>query len=58
MDQINKNAEISRRIMALVNFGIPVRTAVDTVLGAGTYDRIVGEIYDAMRAKAGQEVAA
>ena len=49
MDQITKNAEISRRILALLTCGVSMKEAIDTVLGAGTYDRIVGEVYDQFR---------
>lgn len=51
--QAIKNAAISAQILSLKAAGMTTREAVDAVLGAGTYSRIAGEIYDALRAKAG-----
>lgn len=48
----DKNAAISARILAEVAKGKTIRDAIDTVFGAGAYERIAGELYDALRAKA------
>lgn len=45
-----KNAEISRRILALVAQGVEIRAAVNAVLGAGTFEKIAADVYDALRA--------
>lgn len=47
-----KNAQISALILARVQAGMPLRNAIDAVLGAGTFERLAGEIYEALRAKA------
>jgi hypothetical protein len=47
------NAKISARIIALRAAGLSTRDAVDAVLGAGTYSKIAGEVYDTLRARAG-----
>lgn len=39
-------------IVSLLRQGVDVRKAYDTVLGAGAYERLVGELYDELRAKA------
>lgn len=44
-----KNQAISLRILALVAAGTPIRAAIDQVLGAGTSDRVIGEVYAALR---------
>lgn len=44
-------AEISARILALVATGVDVRTACDEVLGKDKMDAMIGELYDALRAK-------
>ena len=46
------NAIISARILAAIGNGATVENAMDAVLGAGTYDRVVGELYDELRARA------
>ena len=46
-----KNAEISRRILARIANGATVAQAVDAVLGAGTFDGLAGDIYEALRNK-------
>lgn len=45
------NALISARILALVAAGMDLPAAMDQVLGAGTYERVAGELYDALRAR-------
>lgn len=53
----NENAVISERILTLVQSGVPLRDALDAVLGAGSFAKLVDELYDALRAKAAGEVA-
>lgn len=54
MNQALKNAAISARILALKNAGMPLRQAFDAVLGEGAYSKLVGDLYDELRAKAGK----
>lgn len=46
---MSKNAEISKRIMNLVNSGVNIRDAINTVLGAGSYEKLAGDIWEAMQ---------
>jgi hypothetical protein len=46
-----KNVVISTTIMTLVNNGCDIKLALDLVLGEGTYEKIAGEIYDALNTK-------
>ena len=48
---MDMNAKISGRILVLVAAGMTLRDAFDAVLGAGKYDQLVGEVYDALRAQ-------
>lgn len=48
---MNMTAKISARIVALIAEGASTRDAVDTVLGAGTFDKLASDLYDALRAK-------
>jgi hypothetical protein len=50
MTTAEKNAEISRRILAKVAEGMNIRQAADAVLGAGTVDRVIGNVYEKLRA--------
>lgn len=50
MNAAIKNAEISRRILAKIAEGLTVQAAMDAVLGEGTAARVIGEVYDALRA--------
>jgi len=45
------NATISARILAAVSNGATLPQAIDTVLGAGTYEKLAGEVYDTLRAE-------
>lgn len=45
-----KNAMISGMIMARVQTGSTLTEAMNAVLGAGTFERIAGEVWDAMQA--------
>ncbi len=49
--RIAVNAAISRAIMAKMAEGLPVNKALDAVCGAGTFAKLAGEVYDALRAK-------
>lgn len=49
---MTKNQQISALILAHVANGMTIREAIDAVFGAGAYERIAGEVYDAIRAKA------
>lgn len=44
------NAKISLAILILVQSGMELPEAVDMVLGLGTYAKMAGEVYDALRA--------
>jgi len=46
-----RNAQISLAIINHIAQGKHVTEAIDAVLGAGTADRVIGEVYDALRAK-------
>jgi len=43
-----KNAAISQAIKTLIDSGVTVKDAVDTVLGSGTFDAIASDVYDAL----------
>lgn len=50
-----KSAAINNRVIAEYNSnGGDIREAIDTVLGAGSYAKMAGELYDALRAKGGR----
>jgi len=44
---MTKTATISAMILAQVEKGLTVREAIDAVLGAGTFERIAGEVWEA-----------
>jgi len=46
-----KNARISQMIIEEMARGSDIRTAIDRVLGAGTWQRIADELYDAFMAR-------
>lgn len=46
-----RTAAISHVILTLFRATGDLRQAFDTVLGAGAYDRLAGQVYDALRAK-------
>jgi len=48
-DRTAINALISARILLALRSGMDERTAFDHVLGAGAFDRMAGELYDALR---------
>ncbi len=47
-----KQAQISMKILTHVANGKTVREAIDAVIGAGTTEKLIGEVYEALRAKA------
>ena len=49
MTTAQKNAKISGMIMARVQSGQTLTEAMDAVLGAGTFERIAGEVWEAMQ---------
>lgn len=46
----DKNLVISVAIKALVEQGLTVRAAYDTVLGSGAYEKMAHQVYDALQA--------
>lgn len=46
-----KNAKITALLVGLMRAGVPVRDAFDLVLGAGAYERMASDLYDALRAR-------
>lgn len=51
---MNKNAQITEKLAALIAGGMDVKQAIDSVFGAGAYENMAGVIYDALREKAGK----
>lgn len=49
MTTAQKNAKISGMIMARVQNGQTLTEAMDAVLGAGAFERIAGEVWEAMQ---------
>lgn len=46
------NAKISALILAAYSTnGGDLRNAIDTVLGAGSFDKLAGDVYDTLRAR-------
>jgi hypothetical protein len=58
MNATTTNAKISARILYHIANGLTVAAAIDAVLGAGQYEAIVSDLYDALRAKAAAQAAA
>lgn len=50
---MSMEANISAAIIANVAKGMTPADAMDAVLGAGTFEKLAGDLYDALRAKAG-----
>lgn len=48
-----KNAIISAAIYAKLAEGMTLPQAIDAVLGAGTFEKLAGEVYDELRARKG-----
>ncbi len=53
MTNTRANALISAAILARVQKGMSMKDAMDEVLGAGTYEKLAGDVYDQLRAKQG-----
>lgn len=51
MNEDQKFVYISRIIVGYINDGMRVDRAIDMVLGAGTYTRLLEEVYDEFNAK-------
>ena len=49
MKQLIKDSEISATILKLVDYGVALPTALDLVLGEGTYEGLVDNLYKALR---------
>ena len=49
--RITKNQAISAKILIAMMDGTPVDQAIDRVLGAGTWKKLTGELYDELRKK-------
>ena len=47
---MTKTAAISAMILRNVEAGMTVREAFDAVLGAGRYEQLAGDVYEALRA--------
>lgn len=47
---MTKTAAISALILSKIADGLSVRDAFDAVLGAGSYERLAGEVWEALRA--------
>ena len=52
LQNVTKNQAISLQILAKVASGMTIGNAMDSVLGAGTYDKLVSDLYSELRAKA------
>ncbi len=52
MSQAKNTKLISASILYLLTNGVDTKEAFDFVLGAGSYDRMVSDLYDQLRAKA------
>jgi hypothetical protein len=46
---MNTNQKISLAILSKIANGMTARQAVDAVLGAGTFEKIAGDVYDTLR---------
>lgn len=49
-DAASKNAVISLVIKTLVDAGFDAKTAFDAIVGAGSFDKLTGEVYDGLKA--------
>ncbi len=45
------NALISARILALTTAGLTLPESIDAVLGAGSFEKMAGEVYAALRSE-------
>lgn len=53
MTTAQKNVLISQKLVALMNQGMQINEAFDSLFGAGAYIKFAGEIYQELRAKQG-----
>jgi hypothetical protein len=44
-----KNEAITAVIRALIDAGMPARTAFDAVIGAGSFEALMGEVWEALQ---------
>lgn len=51
-EETQMNAKISAAILMNMAKGMDQKAAIDAVLGAGSYEKLVGALYDGLRAKA------
>jgi hypothetical protein len=58
MTTAEKNAKISEMILARVATGETLAASMDAVLGAGTFERVAGEVYESLREGPAGEPAA
>ena len=49
MKQLIKDSEISATILKLVDYGVTLPTALNLVLGEGTYEGLVDDLYAALK---------
>ena len=49
---MNKTTLISAKILNEIANGKTTKDAIDSVLGAGSFDKLAGEVWAALRAKA------
>jgi hypothetical protein len=47
------SAKISARILKLVAEGQTLEAAIDAVIGKGAYEKLVGDVYSALRSQEG-----
>lgn len=52
LNTTNKTVVINTAVAMLVKQGLPVQKAIDLIMGEGAYREIVGQVYEALRAKA------
>ncbi len=52
---MTKTQAITLMILKRIDEGETVCEAFDAVLGAGSYDRLASEVYDAIRAEGGEK---
>jgi len=52
MNTSDKAVVINAAIALLIKQGLPVQAAMDLIMGEGAYRELVGQVYEALRAKA------
>lgn len=58
MTTAEKNAKISAMILARLAAGQSLAASMDAVLGAGTYEKVVSDVYDSLREEPAAEADA